>query len=87
MKKALISPNESSIKYVSGWTETNPITPIYSVYANSCRVAEICDAEFEIAPPLFWVDCADDVIADQFYYDTATNEIYPIVNAPIPVAI
>jgi hypothetical protein len=84
MKKTLISPNETPIQYVSGWTEANPKEPIYSTYENSCRVAEVCDAEFEVAPPLFWVDCADDVVADQFYYDTATNQILPIVNVPMP---
>jgi hypothetical protein len=84
MKKAIISPNESPIQYVSGWTEANPKTPIYSTYANSCRVAEVCDTEFEIAPPLFWVDCDDDVVSDEFYYDTIANEILPIVNAPMP---
>ena len=82
MKKALVSPNESPVKYISGWTES--AQPIFSNYPNSCRVAEICDAEFEVAPPLFWADCADDVVADQFYYDTATNEIFQIVNAPSP---
>ena len=82
MKKALISSNESSIKYISGWTGS--IQPIFSNYPNSCRVAEICDAEFEVAPPLFWVDCADDIVADQFYYDTETKEILPIVNEPSP---
>ena len=85
MKKALISPNESPIQYISGWQDVPPYQPIYSNYPNSCRVAEVCDTEFEIAPPLFWVDCADDVVADQFYYDTATNEILLIVNAPQPV--
>lgn len=83
MKKALISPSESPVKYISGWTEINK--PIFSTYSNSCRVAEICDTEFEIAPPLFWVACADDVVADQFYFDTVTEEILPIVNAPQPI--
>jgi hypothetical protein len=83
MKKAIISPNESPIIYISGYTQDNQ--PIYSNYPNSCRVAEVCDTEFEIAPPLFWVDCANEVIADQFYYDTTTNQILPIVNAPMPV--
>jgi hypothetical protein len=80
MKKALISLNESPIQYISSWAGKNQ--PVYSDYPNSCRVAEICDTEFEIAPPLFWVDCADDVVADEWYYDTATNEILPIVNVP-----
>jgi hypothetical protein len=78
MKKAIISPTESPIQYVSGWTETGK--PVYSNYANSCRVAETCETEFEIAHPLFWVGCADDVVADEFYFDTATNTILPIVN-------
>ena len=84
MKKAIISPNEAPIQYISGWTETNPQIAIYSNYANSCRVAEVCDTEFELAPPLFWVDCADDIVADQFYFDTVTDEILPVVNVPMP---
>jgi hypothetical protein len=82
MKKAIISPNESPIKYVSGWTQTNQ--PEFSSYPNSCRVAEVCDVEFEIAPPLFWVDCEDNIVADQFYFDTVTDEILPVVNVPMP---
>ena len=82
MKKALISPNESPIQYISGWTETNQ--PVYSTYPNSCRVAEICDTAFEIAPPLFWVDCADDIVANEFYFNTVTDAILPIVNVPKP---
>jgi hypothetical protein len=84
MKKALISPNESPIQYISSWTETNQ--PIYSTYPNSCRVAEVTQTEFEVAPPLFWVDCDDSVVADQFYFDTVTNEILPIVNEPLPLS-
>jgi hypothetical protein len=85
MKKALISPNESPIQYISGWTETNPKAPIFSNYPNSCRVAEVCDTEFEVAPPLYWVDCADDIVAWEFYFDTVTNEILPVVNVPKPI--
>jgi hypothetical protein len=35
------------------------------------RVAQVEDAAnvFEVAPSLFWVDCADNVVADQFWYD------------------
>lgn len=86
MKKALISPNESPIQYIASWTDTAPYKPVYGTYSNSCRVAEVCDAEFEVAQPLFWVDCADDVVADEYYFDTATNTIVPISNATqIPV--
>lgn len=35
------------------------------------RVAEVCAQSFEVAQPLFWVDCADDVVADQFWFDPA----------------
>lgn len=37
------------------------------------RVAEVCSQTFEVASPLFWVDCADDVVADQFWYDPETQ--------------
>lgn len=35
------------------------------------RVAQVEDVAntFEVANSLFWVDCADDVVADQFWYD------------------
>lgn len=81
MKKALISPNENPIQYIVSW---NNNMPIYETYPNSCRVAEVCSSEFEVAAPLFWVDCADDVVADQFYYDTSDQTIKPIVNVPQP---
>jgi hypothetical protein len=83
MKKALISPNNTLIKHITSWVGTNQ--PVFSTYPNSCRVAEVCNMEFEVAPPLFWVDCDDSVVADQFYFDTVANEILPIVNVPPPV--
>ena len=42
------------------------------------RVAEIEPQTFEVASPLFWVDCADDVVADQFWYDPADQTIKPM---------
>lgn len=42
------------------------------------RVAEVSDQTFDVAEPLFWVDCSDDIIADQFYYDINTQTIIPI---------
>ena len=83
MKKALISPNESPIKHIASWTP-DPIKPIYEDYSNSCRVAEVVDQAFEVAEPLFWVDCSDNVIADRFYFDTAVKEIKPVEDAPMP---
>ena len=40
-------------------------------------VAETHATGFEVAQPLFWVDCADDVIADQFWYDPQDQSIKP----------
>jgi hypothetical protein len=93
MKKALISPNEAPIPHIVGYElnpNPNPQNPtkyiaIFEDYPNSCRVAEVEENPFDVAPPLFWVDCEDDVVAGQFYYDTQTDTINPIVNAPFPI--
>lgn len=60
MKKALISPEEA----VTNTDNTS-----------GYRVAEVADFAFEVAPPLYWLDCEDDVIADLFYFDTTTQQI------------
>jgi hypothetical protein len=78
MKNALISPNESPIQYISGWTTDDPPQPIYTPIANSCRVAEVENQPFEVAPPLFWTPCADNVEADKWYYNINDEEIYPV---------
>jgi len=86
MKKALISPNES-VSYISDWTPigVNLYAPVYTTIVGSQRVAEVMDTAFEIAPPLFWVDCADNVVADQFYYESQTQQILPTPGeAPCP---
>jgi hypothetical protein len=83
--RALISPNEI-VSYISGWTTPAPFQPIYTVIPDSERVAEVSETEFEVAPPLFWVDCANDVVADQFYYDSANSNIVKVPDpAPMPV--
>lgn len=90
MKKALISPIESPIKHIVSW-ELNPIPdplkkylPVFAEYPNSCRVAQVENQDFPVAEPLFWMDCADNVVADQFYYDTTDQAIKQIINAPYP---
>jgi hypothetical protein len=47
---------------------------------NGYRVAQVAtDNEiFEVAEGLFWVDCADDVVADRFYYEPNTKQILVI---------
>lgn len=82
MKQALISPNET-VSYISSWTDTKPHQPIYSIITDAARVAEVCDVDFPIAPPFFWVDCADDVVADQWYYNKQTQQII-LIPPPAP---
>jgi hypothetical protein len=86
--KALISPNEAPISYISSWKAGTPPTPIVSKYPNSCRVAQVepDDQTFPVAEPMFWTTCPNNCVADQWYYDTANQTINPIVNAPIPAA-
>lgn len=84
--KALIDP-ESIVQECIGW-ELNP-NPTGQKYIgvivtipNALRVSEIVAQEFPVAPPFFWVDCADNVVADQWYYDTQTTQIIQIPPAP-----
>lgn len=84
MKKALIDPS-ISVTYIASWFESNgKYEPIYSVCQNSARVCEICEESFEVANPLFWVDCSDEIVADQFWYDVLSQKFNPIENAPYP---
>lgn len=53
--KALISPNEL----------------VHLPNGTGLRVADVHVEGFPVAEPLFWLDCADDVVADQFYFDGA----------------
>lgn len=71
MKKALISPNEVSYNYEGIILGT--------------RVAQVSDYSFEVAPPLFWIDCDDDIDADKYYYDMQSQTIIakPIQPAPL----
>ena len=50
------------------------------------RVAQVEDEAniFEVCPELFWVDCADDVTADNFHFDPNTLSILP---NPLPKEI
>jgi hypothetical protein len=61
MKKALISPEET--RYLGIHTKT-----IDDVIATGARVAEIADTAFEVAEPLFWVDCPDNYVAHDCVY-------------------
>ncbi len=63
----------------------SPTEPRESGY----RVAEVLDQgqTFEVGSPLFWTTCADDVVADEFWYDPSDELIKPfpieVEDAPI----
>jgi hypothetical protein len=69
MKQALISPAEKVYKYDGTLLGE--------------RVADVADTSFEVAPPLFWTPCADDVVADQWYFDPSTSSINPVPVKPV----
>jgi hypothetical protein len=63
------------------------IEPRYTGY----RVAQVVDSKadtFEVANTLFWADCAENVVADQFWYNPDNQQIEPnpIVPPPTPTA-
>ena len=60
--KALICPNEP----VTNFDETS-----------GYRIAEVTASPFEVAEPLYWLDCDDTVVADVYYFDTTSNSILP----------
>lgn len=62
---ALISPNEQA------WSNGIPRVVL------GWRVAEVSAAEFPVAPPLFWMPCANDVKAETHYYDPNDQQIKP----------
>ena len=75
MKKALISPNEIVLS-VTGWVDhAGMLFPEESQVVNACRIAQVADSEFEVAAPLFWIDCENNVTSDTHYYDTAENAV------------
>jgi len=76
MKNALISPNEQ-VSYISAWDGQ---TPVFTVIGQ--RVAQVENNQFEVAPPLFWLECADDVTAIGFYYSQNSLAIVQIPESP-----
>ena len=82
---ALIDPS-TSVSYIQSWTTGKSPSPIYAVYLNSARVCQVDQVTFEVAEPIFWIVCDSNVIADQFYCDTVTFAINPVVNAIEPTS-
>ena len=78
---ALIDPT-TSVQHVVGWDVDR--NPILETYPNSARVCETSANPFEVAPPLFWTPCADNIVADQFWYSTTDATFSPVENVPPP---
>ena len=51
--------------------------------ANGYRVAQVDEMPFPVADTLFWVECSDDIVADQYYYDPA-DETIKVLEAQLP---
>jgi len=86
MKKALVNPKQTA-SYISDWQYTSltkMYTPVYSVYENSQLIADVEDVEFEVAQPVYVLDCEDIVVAYRWYLDTSDNQIKEIVDALPP---
>lgn len=66
MKQALISPNELIYSYDG--------TLI------GVRIAEVTEQSFEVAEPLYWFECSDNVDSTFWYFQTETNscQLIPI---------
>ena len=85
MKNALIDPI-TSVDALTSWvldTNTQKYLPVFTPIENSGRVAEVLAEPFSVAPPLYWLECGDDVVVDQWYCNTATNQIL-VVPPPAP---
>lgn len=71
--KALVSTLETfTHTWISDWKENEEgvLEPIYSEIEDYQRVAEVepDDKIFDVCETLFWVDCPNDCVADQWYY-------------------
>jgi hypothetical protein len=42
---------------------------------NGYRVAQVEEVTFPVGDPTYWMECADNVIADQWYFNTTTQQI------------
>jgi len=84
--KALISPNET-MKYISEYqfSDGENISVLMDI-PNGQRIVEVAENQFEVADPLFWVDCNSSVNTNEYYYDPSDSAIKLIsdLEPPIP---
>lgn len=84
--KALIDPNSLVSNITSLITYTDDDGRIRSEAVrdnipNSQRICEVVETQFEVASPLFWVDCNTSVNSNDFYYDSSDLTIKEIIDA------
>lgn len=66
--KALISPNEGVV-WISGWEPRgDEFAPIFSQIEGAQRVAQVEETSFDVAPPLHWIECPEECVADLWHY-------------------
>lgn len=71
MNNALISPEELIYSYDGSLI--------------GVRIAEVSQSTFEVALPLYWVECADDVNSDDWYFQTETQSCQLKPTPPQPL--
>lgn len=96
MARALIQPNEQvyttpatgetryRLNIYTGVIESYLIYPQILI-ENAAKIIQVVPSaqdEFDVAVPLFWVQCANTVTADEYYYNTVTGDIEQIVPVP-----
>lgn len=85
--KALISPNEVfEFTYIESYVDGQPkeITLVGE------RIVDFSEEEFEVVPPLFWIDCPQNVASNPnlgwYYKDNSFHEIPTSATPPDAVA-
>lgn len=81
MKKALIDVY-GAVNTVVGWEIIPNVSPpkyaaVMGAVPNALRICQVEDTAFDVAAPLYWVDCPDETIADVYYYDGQNCVLIP----------
>lgn len=53
------------------------------------RITQVVNSQsetFEVSPEMFWADCADNVVADQFWYNPGNQQIEENLPPALPTA-
>tara|TARA_R100000664_G_C2705982_1_gene104546 strand:- start:477 stop:743 length:267 start_codon:yes stop_codon:yes gene_type:complete len=85
--KALIE-TITPVKRITSWTtETvygqDQNVPVKEDIANSARIVQMEENEFEVHSNLIWVDCDSSINCLDYYYDKSDSTIKPINHVPL----